>query len=276
MNVLLYSSVIGISACGMTLVLLMGGLDISVGSIFGLSAILAGLVLKSTNNAFLGVIAGLATGIVCGLMNGALITKLKINPLITTLATMSIFRGTAMLLVNGLAVIIASESFKLIGRKYLFNSLPISVLIMMVLFIFIGYLLYYTPFGRKVYSIGGNAEASRLAGINVNGIRLNVYSINGLLAGLSGVILASQTGAALPVAGTGAELDVIGAVILGGVALSGGKGKIYGAFFGVLILATLQNGLTLMNVPSFWQTVAKGFVLLFAVTLDVARGGGYK
>lgn len=275
-NVFLYSSVIGISASAMTMVLLSGGIDISVGSIFGLSAIIAGLTSNLTGSTVLGVLAGLLTGLFCGFFNGILITRLKINPLITTLATMSIFRGTAMLLVNGLAVIIANQNFKILGRKYLFDVLPFSVLITFFLFIFVGFLLYYTPFGRKIYSIGGNSQASRLAGINVDNIRLSVYTINGLLGGLSGVILASQTGAALPTSGTGAELDVIGAVILGGVSLGGGKGRIYGAFFGVLILATLQNGLTLMNVSSFWQLVAKGFVLLFAVVLDVARGGKYE
>jgi ribose transport system permease protein len=275
-NIFLYSSVIGISAAGMTMVLLSGGLDISVGSIFGLSAITAGLTTNFTGSTTLGILAGLSTGIICGFINGMLITRLKINPLITTLATLSILRGATMLLVNGLAVIISVKSFKTLGRKYLFGSLPISVLITILLFIFIGLLLYYAPYGRKIYSIGGNAEASRLAGINVANMRLSVYSINGLLAGLSGVILASQTGAAIPTGGTGAELDVIGAVILGGVSMQGGKGKVIGAFFGVLILATLQNGLTLMNVSSFWQLVAKGFVLLFAVILDVARGGGYK
>lgn len=276
MNIFLYSSVIGISASAMTLVLLSGGLDISVGSIIGLSGVVAGMMLQWVDSAMLAIMAGLFVGILCGVMNGLLITKLKVNPLITTLATMSIFRGTAMLLVNGLAVIVSNAKFKILGREYIFNAIPISVIIMVILYVLIGYILYYTPFGRRVYSIGGNSEASRLAGINVSNVRLIVYTICGLFAGLSGVIMASQTGASLPVAGTGAELDVIGAVILGGVSLGGGKGKIYGAFFGVLILATLGNGLTLMNVPSFWQLVAKGFVLLFAVVLDVARGGGYK
>jgi ribose transport system permease protein len=189
---------------------------------------------------------------------------------------MSIFRGTALLTTNGLSQIISNQDFKWLGRQYFYGIIPVCVIITLILFLIVGYVLKYTPFGRKIYSIGGNPEASRLAGINVSRVRWIAYTTCGLMAGLSGVLTASQTGAALPVAGLGAEMDVIGAVVLGGVSLAGGKGKIAGTFLGVLILATLSNGLTLLNVMSFWQTIAKGFVLLFAVALDVARGGGYK
>lgn len=276
MNIFMYSSVIGIAAIGTTLVLLTGGLDISVGAVIGLSGVISGLVQQSTGNIGLAISLGLVTGLLCGCFNGLLITKLKISPLITTLATLSIFRGIALLSTGGLTLIIASRSFKQVGRGYLLDFIPISVLIMLALFLLFGYLLYYMPFGRKIYSVGGNPEASRLAGIKVNGIRFIVYVIGGLVAGLSGVLVASQTGASLPTAGTGAELNVIGASILGGVSLSGGKGQVYGTLFGVLILATLNNGLTLMNVQTFWQTIATGCVLLLAVVLDVARGGGYR
>jgi ribose transport system permease protein len=276
MNIFMYSSVIGIAAIGTTLVLLTGGLDISVGAVIGLSGVISGLVQQGTGNIGLAISLGLLTGLLCGSFNGLLITKLKISPLITTLATLSIFRGIALLSTGGLTLIIASKSFKQLGRGYLLDFIPISVLIMAALFLLFGYLLYYTPFGRKIYSVGGNPEASRLAGIRVNGVRFIVYVVGGLVAGLSGVIVASQTGASLPTAGTGAELNVIGASILGGVSLSGGKGQVYGTLFGVLILATLNNGLTLMNVQTFWQTIATGCVLLLAVVLDVARGGGYR
>jgi ribose transport system permease protein len=276
MNIFMYSSVIGIAATGTTLVLLTGGLDISVGAVIGITGVVSGLIQQATGNIALAILSGLITGILCGAFNGLLITRLKISPLITTLATLSIFRGIALLSTGGLTLIIASKSFKVLGRGYLLNIIPYSVIIMATLFIYFGYLLHSTPFGRKIYSIGGNAEASRLAGIKVNVVRFIVYVIGGLVAGLSGVIVASQTGASLPTAGTGAELDVIGASILGGVSLSGGKGKVYGTLFGVLILATMNNGLTLMNVQTFWQTIATGCVLLLAVILDVARGGGYK
>lgn len=276
LNIFLYSAVIGICATGMTMVIISGGLDISVGAIIALTGMVAGLVIAAGGNVGLAIFLALLTGAGCGALNGFLITKLKIVPIIATLATMSIFRGTAMLTTNGQSQQVAEESFKWIGRGYLFGAIPYCVIILIAIFILIGYVLKSTPFGRKLYSIGGNSEASRLAGINVKGIRFIIYVICGLLAGLSGIITASQTGTAIPSAGTGLEMDVIGAVVLGGVSMNGGKGSIVGTFLGVLILATLSNGLTLMNVMSFWQTIAKGVVLVIAVMLDVARGGGYE
>lgn len=276
LNIFLYSAVIGICATGMTMVIISGGLDISVGAIIALSGMVAGLTIAATGNVAMAIFLALLTGAGCGALNGFLITKLKIVPIIATLATMSIFRGTAMLTTNGQSQQVAEESFKWIGRGYLFEAIPYCVIILIAIFIIVGYVLKNTPFGRKVYSIGGNSEASRLAGINVKGIRFIIYVVCGLLAGLSGIITASQTGTAIPSAGTGLEMDVIGAVVLGGVSMNGGKGSIVGTFLGVLILATLSNGLTLMNVMSFWQTIAKGVVLVIAVMLDVARGGGYE
>jgi ribose/xylose/arabinose/galactoside ABC-type transport system permease subunit len=276
MNILMYCSVLGIAATGTTMILLTGGLDISVGAVIGLSGVISGIVHLKTDNAALALVCGLVTGLLCGSFNGLVITRLKISPLITTLATLSIFRGIALLSTGGLTLLIASRSFKQFGRGYIFNYVPISVIIMAVLFLVFAYLLRSTPFGRRIYSVGGNPEASRLAGINVNRIRFSVYAVGGLVAGMSGVIVASQTGASLPTAGNGAEMQVIGASILGGVSLSGGKGKIVGTLFGILILATLNNGLILMNVQTFWQTIATGCVLLLAVVLDVARGGGYR
>lgn len=276
MNIFLYSAVIGICATGMTMVIISGGLDISVGSTIALTGMVAGITIANTGNVTLAIILALLVGLGCGALNGFLITRLKIVPIIATLATMSIFRGTAMLTTNGQSQLISAEGFKWLGRGYLFDTIPYCVIIMVAMFVLVGYILKFTPFGRKVYSIGGNAEASRLAGINVRGIRFVIYMACGLLAGLSGIITASQTGTAIPSAGTGAEMDVIGAVVLGGVSMNGGKGSIVGTLLGVLIFATLSNGLTLLNVMSFWQTIAKGIVLVIAVMMDVARGGGYE
>ena len=275
-NIFLYSAVIGICATGMTMVIISGGLDISVGSTVALTGMVAGLAVANGVSVGIGILSALLTGAVCGALNGLLITKLKIVPIIATLATMSIFRGVAMLTTNGQSQLVTNAAFKWLGRGYLLNVIPYCIIIMIAMFIIIGYVLKYTRFGRKVYSIGGNSEASRLAGINVKGVRFVIYIVCGLLAGLSGAITASQTGTSMPSAGLGLEMDVIGAVVLGGVSMNGGKGTIQGTLLGVLILATLSNGLTLMNVMSFWQTIAKGIVLLIAVMLDVARGGGYE
>lgn len=276
MNIFLYSAVIGICATGMTMIILSGGLDISVGSIVALAGMVSGIVMVKSGNIVLSILAGLLVGAVCGAVNGVLITKFKIVPIIATLATMSIFRGTAMLTTNGQSQLVSADSYKWLGRGYLLNVIPYCVLVMAAMFLLIGYILKSTPFGRKVYSIGGNSEASRLAGINVSRIRFIIYVACGVLAGLSGIVTASQTGTAIPGAGTGLEMDVIGAVVLGGTSMNGGKGTVVGTLLGVLILATLSNGLTLMNVMSFWQTIAKGIVLIIAVMLDVARGGGYE
>ena len=275
-NIFLYSSVIGVCATGMTMVLISGGIDISIGSTIALSGMVAGLSLAGGAPVWAAIALALVTGLGCGALNGFLIAKIRILPLITTLATMSIFRGTAMLSTTGLSQLIGNKDYNWLGRGYIFDIVPYCVVIMIAMFVLGYYLLQFTPFGRKIYTVGGNAEASRLAGINVRNIRFAVYVIAGLMAGLSGAITASQTGTAMPSAGLGAEMDVIGAVVLGGTSLTGGRGNIWGTLLGVLILATLQNGLTLMNVMSFWQTIAKGIVLIIAVMLDVARGGGYE
>jgi ribose transport system permease protein len=275
LNIGLAASIIGIAATGQTLVLLSRGLDISVGSIIGFVGIVTATMMQSGMSVPGAVLVGLTLGFGCGLINGLIITKLRINPLITTLATMAIFRGLAFVYSEGLSVLITNPSFKIIGRQFILG-IPVAVIIMVILYVGMGYLLNYTKLGRSIYAVGGNPHASHLSGINVDRVRLTLYAICGVTAALSGVVLASQTGTGLPQAGTGMELDVIAAVILGGTSLAGGKGKITGTLLGVLILATLNNGLILLNVPSFYQMIAKGGVLLIAVMFDVLRGGGYK
>jgi ribose/xylose/arabinose/galactoside ABC-type transport system permease subunit len=276
MNVLMYASILGVIATAMTMVILSGGLDISVGSVIGLTATITAVVVNDGYGVVAGIASGVVVGGVCGLINGFSITILRVNPLITTLATMSLFRGIAGVLVNGISVVIVGDEIQWIGMGYIADIIPICSVIMLASFAVIWYVLKYTPFGRKVYAIGGNAEASRLAGINVRNVRLIIYIVCGLMAGLGGVIMASQTGCGVPMAGEGYEMDVIAAVILGGTALSGGKGKILGTLIGVLILAVLSNGLTLLSVGMYIQKIIKGLVLLGAVVFDVVRGGGYK
>lgn len=275
MNVGINASIIGITATGMTMVLLMGGIDLSVGSVAALVGIIIAILMKGGMPISVVVVIGLIVGLLSGLINGLLITKVKINPLITTLATMAIYRGITFVSTGGLSIMITNRDFDFFGRTFILG-IPVSVLIMAVLYVIFAYMLRHTKSGRKVYAVGGNAEASRLSGINVDRVRLMAYTISGLTAAISGMVLASQTGTGLPNAGTGMELNAIAATILGGTSLAGGKGNIVGTFLGVLILSTLSNGLTLLNVPSFYQMIAQGIVLLVAVTLDVLRGGGYK
>jgi ribose transport system permease protein len=202
--------------------------------------------------------------------NGAITTRLKINPLITTLAMFSIVRGLSFALTSGQMNQLNSPTFQFLGRGDI-AGIPFSLILMSVLYVIFYIILRWTGFGRDIYAIGGNATASRLAGIPVNRYLLIVYTLCGLLAAFGGLILASQLAAGTPQAATGLEFRVIAAVILGGTSLSGGKGSLVGTLLGVIILRTLDNGLILANVSSYWQEVAGGAVLLLAVGLDQLR-----
>lgn len=275
LNIGLYSSVMGVTAVGMSFALLSGSFDLSVSSVMALTGMVIAGTIPDNGSPIPAILLGISVGVVCGLVNSLLITKVKINPLIATLGTMSIIRGIAYLSTNGTSIMIKNSGFKVLGRGYILG-IPVSVIIMIMFFIIGWVILTKTPFGRKVYSIGGNSTASYLAGINVSRIRFAIFVIVGITASVSGILVTAQTGAGIPQAAQGLELDIVAAVILGGTSLSGGKGSIVGTFFGVLILATLANGLVLMNVPSFWQMVAKGAALILAVVVDVLRGGGYE
>ena len=253
----------------MTMVIISGGIDLSVGSVVALTGT---LVAQLSHQMPIGEAVALAVcaGLVVGAFNGAAITLLKINPLIATLGTLSIARGLAFILSGGLTQTIDNEPFGFLGRGFV-AGVPFQVLVMLVLFFLTAWVLRKTVFGRSLYAIGGNRAASRLAGLPVNGVQLAVYVLSGFSAALGGVFLASQLSAGAPAAANGIELSVIAAVILGGTSLSGGKGTMGGTLLGVLILGTLNNGLTLLNVSSYYQEVARGVVLLLAVGLDQLR-----
>ncbi|MCG8402843.1 MAG: ABC transporter permease [Firmicutes bacterium] len=204
-----------------------------------------------------------------------MVSKAKINPMITTLSTMSIFRGIAYLSNNGISIVINDSAFKWIGRGYI-GPIPFIILLMLISFAGIWYLSKYTAFGRKIYATGSNYRASYLSGINTDRVIWIVYTLSGMMAGISGILMAAQSGAGLPIAGEGYEMTVISACILGGTSLSGGKGSIVGTFLGILMLTTISNGLTMLTVPTFWQQIIKGVILLISVLIDVIRSGGYK
>ena len=275
LNIGLYCSVMGVTAVGMSIALLSGSFDLSVSSVMALTGMVIARTIPSNGSPIPAILLGICIGVICGFVNSVLITKIKINPLIATLGTMSIIRGFAYLSTNGTSIMIVNDGFKEIGRGYVLG-IPAPVIIMVGFFILGWVILEKTPFGRKVYSIGGNSTASYLAGISVSKIRFIVFVLVGITASVSGILVTAQTGAGIPQASQGLELDIIAACILGGISLSGGKGSILGTFFGVLILATLANGMVLLNVPSFWQMVAKGAALILAVVIDVVRGGGFE
>jgi ribose transport system permease protein len=271
MKIGLYTAQMGVLSSGMTMALLSGGLDISVGSMMALVGMVCATQLSKEGGVVPTVFLGLGVGALCGIVNGIIITKGRVNAFIATLGTMTIFRGLAFIYSNGKTVLITNISYGRIGRYYLFGVVPIPLLIMVVVFLIAAFILHFTTFGRQIYSIGGNEQASYLAGIPVLKVRFLVYAIIGLCGGIGGIMLSSQSGAGIPSAAGTINMEVISAVILGGTSLSGGKGKIIGTVLGVLILSTLGNGLNMLSVPSFYQEVIRGVVLIAAVVFDMIR-----
>ncbi|NRD76899.1 ribose ABC transporter permease [Bacillus sp. BRMEA1] len=268
-NVLRQVSVNALIAFGMTFVILTGGIDLSVGSILALSSAITAGLLAGGMDAPLAMLIGLLSGAVMGAINGLFITKGKVAPFIATLATMTIFRGLTLVYTDGTPITGLSKSyfFQIMGQGY-FGWIPVPVLWMLGCYVVLYFILKKTTFGRRVYAIGGNEEASILSGIRANRVKIWIYSLTGALSALAGIILSSRLDSAQPTAGTSYELDAIASVVLGGTSLSGGRGWIFGTLVGALIIGVLNNGLNLMNVSSFYQQVVKGGVILLAVLLD--------
>ncbi len=264
-------AVVGIVAIGETLVLIAGGVDISVGSVAALTGVLVSML---WNNDLLPIWwcvgAGLLSGALIGGLNGFIVTRLKINPLITTLGMFSIIRGLAFVLSGGQTNQFQNVQVQFLGRGNL-GGIPFSLILMLVLYAIFILVLRQTALGRNLYAIGGSPMASRLAGIAVNRHLLIVYILSGLFASLGGILIASQLASGTPQAAVGLEFTVIAAVILGGTSLAGGKGTLVGTLMGVVILRTLDNGLILAGMSSYYQEVARGLVLLLAVGLDQIR-----
>lgn len=263
-------SIVGISAIGMTLVLITGGVDLSVGSVAALTGVVASLLWPSTLPIWPAAGGALLSGLVVGLVNGFIITRLRINPLITTLATYSAVRGIAFVISGTQDNQLGEASFQFLGRGNI-AGVPFSLILMITLYVVFSFVLRYTRFGRNLFAIGGSPEAARLAGINIKRHLLIAYGLCGLLSALSGLISASQLAAGRPQAAFGLEFAVIAAVVLGGTTLAGGKGTLLGTLIGVILLRTLENGLIQVNVSSFWQDVARGVVLLLTVGIDQIR-----
>lgn len=266
-NVFTQVSVNAIIAIGMTFVILTGGIDLSVGSTLAISGAVGASIVKSTGNVFLAIIVAAVIGIAVGLINGLLVSKGKLQAFIVTLATMTIFRGATLVFTDGNPISKLPEAFVKIGNGKL-GFMPIPVIITIIIAIIAVYALSQTRFGRYLYALGGNEDASRLSGINTDKIKTLVYVVSGFASAIAGVIITSRIGSASPNAGTGFELDAIAAVVIGGTSLAGGEGTITGTLIGALIIGVLNNGLNLMNVSPFYQSIVKGLVILIAVLLD--------
>lgn len=273
MNVLRQASLIAIAGIGMTMVILTGEIDLSIGSLQAIVGIASVYILNKTGSIWVSFLAAILVGIIVGLTNGLIVTKAKVNSLIATLGMMTLLRGVARVTTGAVSIQASVLGFMEIGTGYI-GRVPIPVIIMFALLAIAYYILNHTVFGRQIYAIGGNAEAAKLAGLPVDRVKIIVFMAGSVLAALSGFILASRMFSGQPNAGLGFEMEVIAAVILGGVSMAGGVGNLSGAVLGILILSVLSNGLVLLNVSSFWHDIVRGIVIMIAVYLDGRRKAG--
>jgi ribose/xylose/arabinose/galactoside ABC-type transport system permease subunit len=273
-------SIIGIMAIGMTMVILTGGIDLSVGSTFAFASVVTASFIPGSYSEAptsigvalpvpVAIALGLAAGAAVGFVNGFIIAKSRVEPFIVTLATMAFVRGLDYLYTGGFPILFnpIPPSFELVGQGFVLG-LPTPTLVFGVVVALGFWITRRTTFGRSIYAIGGNEEASRLSGVKVQTVKIQAYTVMGALAALSGIVLASRVSAARPVAGLGYELDVIAGVVIGGTSLLGGRGSVFSTVLGVFILGVITNGLNIVGVPTYYQYVLKGLLLIFAVGLD--------
>ncbi|MGL5055639.1 MAG: ABC transporter permease [Fusobacteriaceae bacterium] len=275
-NIFKQSSINGLLAFGMTFLILLGCIDLTVGSTLALVGYITGIMIVNYSMPLYIVIPiSLIFGALLGAINGVLVSKIKLQPFIATLITMTIYRGCTLIISNGLPVRNinnVSPFMKYINRGEVLN-LPVSMIIYLLVFIVLWFILTKTVFGKHLYATGGNEEAARLSTVPTSKIKMIAYSISGFLAGLAAILYVARYNSIYPNAGQGAELDAIAAVVIGGTSMTGGKGKIVGTLIGALIIGILNNGLNLLGVSSFYQEVIKGIVILFAVVADRKKLG---
>ena len=273
-NILKQASINGILAMGMMFVIISGGIDLSVGSIVALTGVVAASFAHPGQYPLIvAIILSGVIGSIVGLVNGASVAFGNIPPFIVTLGTMTIVRGLALIAANGQPVFGVTKEFEAISGGFIFNTVPHLVLYFVIVTLISAFVITRTVFGRRVYAIGGNETAASVSGINVNKVKLAVYTLSGFLAGMAGLLLASRLISGNPTSGQSYELDAIAAVIIGGVSMSGGAGKWYGVVIGALLIAVIGNGLDILNVSSHFQLLIKGSIIIFAVLLDMKSKG---
>lgn len=264
----LQMSVIAIMSIGEVWIIISGGIDLSVGSVMALSGVVTTMMIAAGVDIFISSLCGILVGALCGFINGFLTAVGKLLPFISTLGMMGIARGVALIITKGVPVFGLPESFSILGNGRLFEIFPIPVLITLVLGVMGHVVLTKTPFGRYTYALGSNFEAARLSGIRTTRNLIYIYLLGGFLYGAAGIILASRLSTGQPTSGTGYELDVIAACVIGGASLSGGSGTIWGAILGALLIGVLRNGSNLLDISAFWQQVAIGTIIVIAVFID--------
>jgi ribose transport system permease protein len=270
MNIGTYASIMGTMAAGLTVAMLLGGLDVSQYSLAAMAGMILGMMIEIKVPAGIAIPATLLVGVLGGCINAFIITVMRVNPIIATMGTQFVFRGAAFLLTNGRYIRISDPLYYFIGNERPMG-IPFCLFIMILTYVVVWYLLKYTRYGRHVYAVGGNVQVAKLAGISANRVKFISHILAGVTAVMGGIITVCQTSSAMPNHGYGNDMDGIAAVILGGIGLAGGKGKVFGTLTGILVLAVLVNGMTLLNVQSYWQQVVKGMVLILAVFIDALR-----
>jgi ribose/xylose/arabinose/galactoside ABC-type transport system permease subunit len=275
-NVLKQISINGILALGMTFVVILGGIDISVGSVIAVTGVVSAMIAEQNPSlTAAGIVSGILSAGALGAVVGFLVAKMKIAPFIATLSMMSVARGLALVISDGYPHTVTDPFFVSLGNGYLWKTvsrdafnIPIPVLILAICAAVSAIILYKTKLGRYICAVGGNETAARVSGLNVDKVKFYTFVFNGLLCGVAGICLAARITSGQPAAGAGYELDAIAAVIIGGASLKGGSGRISGTIIGALIIGVLNNGLVLLNVSSYYQQIVKGVIITFAVILD--------
>ena len=267
-NILRQISVVGIATVGMTMIIITGGIDLSIGSVVALTSVILAKLLVDGMGIFPAILITLIAGALLGMINATLINKANIPPLIATLGTITIYRGLAYITTGGLSVYGFPETFRVIGQGYV-AGVPVPVLIQIAVYLIGFYILYKLPIGRYIYGIGSNEGASYLSGINVSKVKYFVYTISGILGAVAGIVTLSRINSGLPNTATGFELDVVTAVVLGGISVKGGEGHLAGSIVGCLIIGVLSNGMILLGIEEYYQMLVKGIVLIGAVGIDI-------
>jgi ribose/xylose/arabinose/galactoside ABC-type transport system permease subunit len=273
-------SCIGIAALGVGMLIIMNGIDLSVGSMFALTGVVAGLVVSQEATgtgmpAILGYAAGIFVGLIVGLFNGVIIAKGKIPPFIVTMGTMSITRGLALIFAHGMPVGNFPDDFNYVGNATIdpWHIIPWTVILFLVCILIVDFVLKKRPLGRYIYAIGGNEDAAKAAGIDIDSVKIKTYLFNGALLGFAGTLMASRLKSAAPALGNGYELDAIAGCIIGGISFTGGLGSAWSAVLGSIIIGTINNGMDLLGVDAFYKQVVKGAIIILAVLIDRKRSG---
>jgi len=270
-------SIRGILAVAVTILLISGSLDLSLAAVAAAAAMATASLMNNGYDPKIAFLGGIFAGAILGAINAIIVVKFRIPPIIGTLGTLLTFRGLGYVFSGGDSIVIGAQTWAYLGRGTTFFDLPVSFLVFLAILSVFWVLLNYSAVGSYIYSIGSDPDPCRYVGISVDKIRFTLFIFSAVIAAFAGLILLSQGGTAQPRALQGAELDIIAAVLLGGVALKGGKGSLVGTFLGMCIIGVVNNGSILMNIPAYWQMVFRGVILIIAVTLDSFRkGGGYR